>query len=107
VEREDVIFLLGPIIQELLDALSSHQEFERMLDSLSSFPFLKLERHVYVLAARTRNECRGKGVLASPVDFLIAAACITYGCPLLTADSDFARIAEHCDLHLLPAAEGA
>jgi hypothetical protein len=53
-------------------------------------------------AAKLRTACRTKGVLAGPIDFLIAAACCQYGYPLLTADQDFSRIAKHCDLIMLP-----
>ena len=57
---------------------------------------------MHVEAARIANSCSRKGIQTTGVDCLIAAACVEYGYPLLTADQDFARIARHCELRLLP-----
>ncbi|MFO0775675.1 MAG: PIN domain-containing protein [Nitrospiraceae bacterium] len=96
------VFLLGNILQELLDGLRSSKQCDRLLAVLEPFPMLDLDRGVYVAAARLRSVCRARGVNAGPIDFLIAAACCQYGFPLLTADKDFSRIALHCDLVTLP-----
>ena len=98
------LFLVGPVLQELLDGLSSARQFSRMLAVLEPFPLAPICRGTYVLAARMRNECRGKGVQAGPADFLIAAACVEFAYPLLTADKDFQRIAGCTELILLPLA---
>jgi predicted nucleic acid-binding protein len=95
------LFLLGPILQELLDGIGSAQQFTRLLSALAPMPLAPLSRDAYVLAAKLRNDCRTKGIQAGPTDFLIAAACIDAGFPLLTADKDFERIAAHGDLVLL------
>jgi len=104
IERDDAIFLLGPILQELLDGLRSQGDFERLVEALSRFPLLDVGRQTYIFAARLRNDCRSKGIEVGLVDSLIAAACIEHGYPLLSADTDFVRIAKHCDLILLPPA---
>lgn len=96
------LFLTGNILQELLDGLRSSKQFDRLLQLLEPFPLLELDRSTYMAAARLRTVCRAKGVLAGPIDFLIAAACCQYGYPLLTADQDFSRISKHCDLVVLP-----
>ena len=102
VEAGHAIFLIGPILQELLDGVRAARDFARLLKILSPFPLLPLERETYVSAARLRNACRRKGVQASAVDFLITAACIEHGYPLLTADSDFLHIARRSELLVLP-----
>ncbi|MDP3089977.1 MAG: PIN domain-containing protein [Nitrospira sp.] len=96
------LFLIGTILQELLDGLRSAKQFDRLLGLLDPFPLLELDRQTYVAAARLRAVCRAKGVNAGPADFLIAATCCQHGFPLLTADKDFSRIARHCDLITLP-----
>ena len=101
-ESNNRLFLLGTILQELLDGLRSTKQFDRLVQLLEPFPLLDVDRSTYVEAARLRTICRAKGVLAGPVDFLIAAACCQHGYPLLTADHDFSRIAKHCDLVVLP-----
>lgn len=102
VDAGDGLFLMGNILQELLDGLRSTTQIDRLAALLDSFPLLELNRETYVTAARLRFACRSRGIIAGPVDFLIAAACCQHGFPLLTADNDFSRIAAHCDLVVLP-----
>ncbi|MFB3136648.1 MAG: PIN domain-containing protein [Nitrospirales bacterium] len=101
-EKGDGIFLIGSILQELLDGVRSSRDFDRLLKLLEPFPLLDIHRQTHVAAARLRNHCRAKGVHASPIDFLIAATCCENGFPLLTADRDFTHIAKHSDLITLP-----
>ncbi|MGA6827955.1 PIN domain-containing protein [Nitrospira sp. NS4] len=96
------MFLLGNILQELLDGLRSDKQFDRLIQLLEPFPLLDLDRSTYAAAANLRTACRPKGVLAGPIAFLIAAACCQHGYPLLTTDRDFSRIANHCNLVILP-----
>lgn len=102
VTQEDGLVLIGNILQELLDGVRSQRDFHRLLTLLKPFPLLELTRETYVEAAQLRNTCRAKGVQAGPIDFLIAAACIEHGFPLLTADRDFSYIANHSDLVVVP-----
>ncbi|HPD15136.1 MAG TPA: PIN domain-containing protein [Planctomycetota bacterium] len=102
VTRGDEIHLIGPILEELLEGLRLARDFDRLVEALRSFPLVPLGRDTYVAAARLRNACQRRGVQAGHTDALIAAACIEQGLPLLTSDTDFARIAEHCELILLP-----
>lgn len=96
--------LLGPILQELLDGLRSQRQFSRLLAVLEPVPLIPLHRSTYILAAQIRKDCRRKGIQAGrPTDFLIAAACVEYGYPLLAADRNFERIASNIDLVLIPA----
>jgi predicted nucleic acid-binding protein len=96
------IFLVGNILEELLDGLRSTKQFDRLLTLMDPYPLLDPDRQTYVTAARLQSVCRSNGVNAGSIDFLIAAACCQHGFPLLTADKDFARIARHCDLFTLP-----
>ena len=101
-ESGDGLFVVGNILQELLDGLRSTKQFDRLLTLMDPYPLLDLDRQTYVAAARLQSVCRSKGINAGPIDFLIAAACSQHGFPLLTADKDFVRIASHCDLVTLP-----
>ena len=102
VEGGDGIFLVGPVLQELLDGVRTARDLQHLTDALDPFPLVTSERSTFVLAAAVRTACRRKGVQAAAVDCQIAAACIERGFPLLTADRDFLRIARHSDLLLLP-----
>ena len=101
VEADDGIFLTGNILQELLDGLRDKKEFDRLVKHLEPFPLISLERETYVAAAELRQRCRAKGVQVGPIDCLIATACIQESYPLLTADRDFLRIAQHSVLVIL------
>jgi predicted nucleic acid-binding protein len=102
VDAGDGLFLIGNILQELLDGLRSKKDFDRLEGLLEPFPLLPLERETYVAAARLRQQCRSKGIQIGPIDCLIAAACVEHGFPLLTGDRDFWHIAKHSDLVVLP-----
>ncbi len=102
INQEDGIFLIGNILQALLDGVKNRQAFERLVKILTPFPLLELSRSTYILASEIRNTCRTKGIQTGPIDFLIAAACVEHGFPLLTADHDFSHIAKHSHLIVLP-----
>lgn len=95
------VFLLGPVLQELLDGVKQASHFEKLLRILEPFPIISPERKTYIEASRLRNLCRSKGIQASPVDFFIAASCIENQHSLLTTDQDFERIARHSKLELV------
>lgn len=50
IEAEDVVFILGLILQELLDGVRSERAFGRMLRVLATFP---------LIAPGPRNTCPG------------------------------------------------
>jgi predicted nucleic acid-binding protein len=99
-EGEDV-FLLGIILQEVLQGFRDPQTARRLSRHLEPFPLLQLERRHYVRAARLRSRCLAAGVTSSTVDALIASAAIAHRCRLLTTDEDFAHIAGVSSLALL------
>ena len=98
VDNDYGILLVGPVLQELLAGVRTARDFNRLLKILAPFPLAPLDRETFALAAQIHNRCRRRGAQASGVDFLIAAACIKNGLPLLTADADFTRIAERTQL---------
>jgi predicted nucleic acid-binding protein len=100
-ERHDGIFLIGPILQEILDGIRYEEQFRKLLDYFSVFPLIEISRNDYVEASRLRNYCRCRGVQAGPADFLIASVCIHRNYPLLTGDGDFNMIAKHCRLSMV------
>ena len=102
VAREGGIAIVGPIIQELLSGVKDPEFFKRLDTVMSPFPLLELDRSTYTAAARLANRCQESGLQPGNVDVLIAAACLEYHCPLLTADRDFLEIAKHCELVVLP-----
>ena len=97
--NEDIV-LIGIILQEILQAFRSDSTVKRVAQYLAPVPLLPLDRSDFVNAATLHRKCASKGIAASTVDCLIATAAINHQCVLLTADKDFARIAQHCKLKL-------
>lgn len=94
-------FLVGLILQEVLQAFRSDGPFQTMATHLEAFALLPLERPDFVAAASLHRRCAAKGLSVSTVDCQIAAAAIRHNCRLLTADRDFEHIARVSDLKLL------
>ncbi|MBI1820155.1 MAG: PIN domain-containing protein [Nitrospirae bacterium] len=101
IQNEENIFLLGVVLQELLQGIKFSKDFARLLEQLFPFPLIEPHRKDYIEAARLRNHCSSKGVQAGTIDFLIASICIRYDCYLLTTDHDFNSIAGCSTLKLL------
>jgi len=96
---EDV-FLIGLILQEILQAFRSDSSFRRIARYLEPFPLLELERRDYIAAALLHRRCAAKGMSVSTADCQIAMAAIRHKCLLLSADKDFERVARISDLEL-------
>jgi predicted nucleic acid-binding protein len=101
IDQGESIFLLGIILQEILQGVKLARDFARLRDHLEAFPLLPVRREHYVKAAELRNHLTKKGVQAGTVDALIASAAISHDCYLFTNDKDFQSIARHSGLKLL------
>jgi predicted nucleic acid-binding protein len=99
-QSEDIIHLVGPVLQELLDGIKHQKQFDLLVEYLEPFPLIQCIRTDFVTAARLKNICRNKGIQASSIDFLIASVCVNRKYPLLTSDNDFGLIANHFPLIL-------
>lgn len=100
-ERGEDVFILGIILQEVLQGFRSERTAERLNRRLEPFDLLPLERRHYAAAARLRRRCVSRGVTPSTIDSLIASAAIAHRCRLLTSDDDFEHIARVTRLRLL------
>jgi predicted nucleic acid-binding protein len=100
-DDHEEVAITGGILQEILQAFRDDETVSRVTQYLAPFPLLHLGREIYIEAARIHRRCAAKGIAASTIDCQIAAAVVSHGHLLLTADDDFARIAEVCDLELL------
>lgn len=101
IEEGESIFLLGVILQEILQGVRHPRDFRQLREHLEAYPLLPVRREHYVKAAELQNHLTRNGVQAATIDALIAASAIAHGCHLFTNDNDFQFIARHCDLKLL------
>ena len=97
---DEDVFLIGLILQEILQAFRSDSSFRKVARHLEPFPLLELGRHDYIAAASLHRRCAARGVSASTADCQIATAAIQHNCLLLSADNDLERIARFSDLKL-------
>jgi hypothetical protein len=101
IEQGEDIYLLGIILQEVLQGIKRPDDFRTLRKYLDAFPLIALSRDDYVKAAALTNSLRRKGIQVSTVDALIASATIAHDCVLCTADRDSTHIARHAKLRLL------
>ena len=102
IEQGENIYLLGIILQEVLQGIRTSKDFLALKEYFKAFPLIDLTREDYVKAAELRNQLIGKGRQSSTIDVLIASAAISHSCHLFTSDKHFTHIAEHSELKLFP-----
>jgi predicted nucleic acid-binding protein len=100
IEQEEDIYLLGIILQEVLQGIKNPKDSHVLKDYFEAFPLIELTRENYIKAAELKNRLMKKGKRISTIDALIASAAISYGCYLFTTDKDFEHIAQHSLLKL-------
>ena len=94
------IYLIGIILQEILQGIRKAKDFARLKKYLDAFPLLEIKREPYIKAAELKNHLSKKGIQISTIDALIASAAIVNDCCLYTNDKDFDHIAKHSQLKL-------
>jgi len=92
--------LIGPIRQELLSGIRETAQYERLRQHLRAFPDEPLGTEDFEQAAGLGNHCRSRGVVGSPVDFLICAITLSRGWQILTTDGDFLSYAKSLPIQL-------
>ncbi len=98
--REGRAQIVGPVRQELLSGIREEEAFRRLRDYLRAFDDPQLQVEDYEEAARMNNACRARGIVGSPVDFLICAVAHLRNWYVFTTDRDFARYGKVLPLRL-------
>lgn len=99
--KEQMIFIAGIIVQEVLQGIRSDLHRQKVLKYLKDFDFLEADLTVHEEAALIFSACRAKGISAHTVDCLIAALAIHHHVELLTTDKDFILMSKFLDLRLI------
>ncbi len=98
---EQQVYLLGIIIQELLQGLKQKEQFLKLARYLEPFPILEPSRADYLSAAELSFNCRRRGIQSTTIDCLIATVTVQNDCVLLTSDRDFDLLATVAPLQLM------
>ena len=94
------IYTTGLVLQELLQGFRGPRRERYVIERFAAFRLIVPTREDHIEAARLLRECRRRGVQTGTVDALLARLCIDRGLTMLSADRDFARIAEWTSLRL-------
>ena len=97
---DNLVFLPGPVRQEVLSGIRDVAVFDRLGEYLRAFDDEPLAAEDYEEAARCSNRCRAAGVSGSSVDFLLCAVAIRRGAAVFTTDRDFTHYARVLPLRL-------
>jgi predicted nucleic acid-binding protein len=100
-ERGDVLYTTGLVLQELLQGFNGPKAKRRIVNQLATLPFVVPEKNDHVDAAELKNHCRRRGVQVGTIDALLAQLCIRHRLRMLTADADFRHVARHAPLLLV------
>jgi hypothetical protein len=92
--REGRVRIIGLIRQELLSGIKTAAQYEKLRVALRAFPDEAIETLDYEAAAQVSNECRSRGIAASPVDALICQIAIAREWEIYTTDPDFKAYAK-------------
>lgn len=98
--RDLNLVMIGPIRQEILSGISDNKRFEDLRCRIAVFPDYKIKTIDYETAARFLNECRGKGIQGSHIDFLICAVAKNNGFAIFTLDNDFYNYQKYIGIKL-------
>ena len=94
------IVTTGLVLQELLQGFAGPTARDAIVERFAALPFLVPSREDHVKAAELRNLCRRNGVQVGTIDALFAQLCIQHELTMLTTDTDFEHMGEHCALSI-------
>jgi len=100
-ERQDVLFSTGIIVQELLQGFKGPKQRERLIEQFSTLPLIVPDLHDHIAAAAIQTTCRRKGVQINTIDALLAQLAIEHDLEFLTTDGDFVLMSRHVPLRVL------
>ena len=100
-ERQDILFSTGIIVQELLQGFRGPKQRERLIEHFSSLPLIVPDLADHIEAASLQTTCRRKGIQIGTIDALLAQLAIGHDLEFLTADHDFTSMARHVPLRIL------
>ena len=102
INSDEDIYLVGPILTEVLQGIRTDTAFHKTKEYLREFPCIIPQDDDYVIAAEIYRKGRSQGItIRSSMDCIIAAVCSRRSIPILHCDKDFEKIAELTNLEIL------
>ena len=92
--------IIGLVRQELLSAIKTASQYEKLRSVLRSFPDEPVSTEDYESAAKAGNDCRARGVAVSVSDILVCSIAISREWSIFSTDPDFKSYAKILPLKL-------
>ena len=100
-ERQDILFSTGIVVQELLQGFRGPKQRDRIIEHFSGLPLIVPDLTDHINAAALQITCRSKGLQIGAIDALLAQLAIGHDLEFLTTDRDFILLARHAPIRLL------
>jgi predicted nucleic acid-binding protein len=101
-QRQDVLFSTGIIVQELLQGFRGPKQCASIREYFSKLPLIVPNLTDHIDAAALQLTCRRRGIQVGTIDALLAQLAIAHDLELMTADRDFVMMARYVPLRILP-----
>ena len=88
------VFMVGPVLSELLQGVKSKKELEKLTDCIDAVPFMESRFEDWQLAGLLAYKLRKRGITIPLTDLFIAALSLNSGASLFTYDHHFDYIPE-------------
>ncbi|MBI5417014.1 PIN domain-containing protein [Candidatus Poribacteria bacterium] len=88
----EVIFIVGPILYELLQGLKSTNEKAIITDAFKSLEYIEMSEHLWMKSAELSLKLRKEGKTIPMSDILIAACTLENNLSIVTIDNHFKDI---------------
>jgi hypothetical protein len=88
------IYMVGPVISELLQGAMTEKDFQVLKSSIDGVPFLETSFSDWVLAGELSFKLRKKGVTIPITDCLIGAIALNNSAAVMTLDRHFNHLTD-------------
>lgn len=92
--RKGIIYILGPIISELLQGVKTQKEYNKLSECIDAIPYFECEFKDWVKAGHISFSLKKKGLTVPLTDIVISAVSINRKAKIFTLDKHFALIPE-------------
>lgn len=90
--KDNEVFMVGPVLTEILQGARSSSEFVFFASRLTHLPFLATRQDTWVKAGELNNQLRGSGRMLALSDLVISTIALEHDVPVFSLDGDFNRV---------------
>jgi hypothetical protein len=91
---DNIIFMVGPVISELLQGVRTDREYEKLVNCIDAIPYIEVKFEDWKKAGNISFNLRSKGITIPLTDIIISAIAINNKAEVYTRDKHFNDIPE-------------